>query len=277
MTALGQAPFGTSRFGGAGQIVIRGAVAITLNEVLVDFDRQPQAFDRGGYESATNPKNWALVAVDPTIGTAKPPTPVPTYTPAVIAVDTDDLFPTQVRVATDLPMEPGVVYELTAQPAIRGAACEVLVDETTWPVLARRAPRRPTVSVYYVDRYRDFATSGGRLVLADSGDIDTASGLDSLKIRLYRRITTALGGFVMITGYGVDLRLKELLRPGEIQSIANAITAQVAEEPDVERGSATVSIVDVNSVTVVRVSIAVARREGADLVFVYDFPNSEAT
>jgi hypothetical protein len=277
MTALGQTPFGTSRFGGAGQIVIRGALPISRHQVLVDFDKPPQAFDRGGYESATNPKNWALAAVDPTVGTATPPTPVPTYAPAVIAVDHDDALPMQVVLYTDLPMEAGVYYDVTAQPALRGAACETLVDATTWRVLARRAPRRPTVSVYYVDRYRDLATSGGRIVLTESGDIDTASGVDALKIRLYRRITTALGGFVMLTGYGVDLRLKDIMRPGEVQAIANAITAQLGQEPDVERGSATVAIVDVGGATVLRVSISVVRREGADHVFVYDFPYSEAT
>jgi hypothetical protein len=277
MTGLGQAPFGTARFGGLGEMVIRGAVAITTHEVLVDFDKTPQALDSGGYESATNPKNWTIAAVDPTRGGARPATPVPTYAPAVIAVDYDDAQPNQVLVATDLPLEAGVSYDVTAQPALRGADCETLVDERTWRVAARRAPRRPTISVYYVDRYRDFATSGGRLVLTESGDIDTASDVDALKIRLFRRIATALGGFVMLTGYGVDLRLKELIRSGEIQAIANAVTAQVGQEPDVERGSAVVSLVDSGGVTIMQVAIAVVRREGADLVFVYDFPYSEAT
>jgi hypothetical protein len=272
VTALGEAPFGTARFGGGGQIVIRGAVALTTHEILVDFDKAPQALDSGGYESATNPKNWAIAAVDPTIGTARPPSPVPSYAPTVIGIAYDDDLPTQVLVGTDLPMEMGVAYDLIAQPSMRGADCETLVDERTWRVSSRRRPRVSPVSAALLDRYQDFHTTADGAVITPAGDIGTFGGVEALKMRILRRITTALGGFVALTGYGVNVRLKSVLRPGDAQALANAITRQLALEPDVLQGSAVVRVAD----AIVEITISVARREGKDVTYLYEFPQVQA-
>lgn len=274
MTGLGQTPFGSARFGGLGQMVIRGAVAITTHEVLVDFDKAPQTLDSGGYESASNPKNWAIAAVDPTRGGARPATPVPTYAPTVIGVGFDDAFPKQVRVGVDLPLEVGVFYDLTAQPAIEGAACETLTDERTWRVLARHRTRVSPVPRSLLDRYTDLRTTPDGAVITAAGDLDSFGGLEALQLRILRRITTALGGFVMLVGYGVDVQIKSTLRPGDVQALANAITAQLTQEPDVQQGSAVVRLVEANGVDVVAVTITVSRREGRDRTIIYEFPRA---
>ena len=273
MTGLGEAPFGTSRMGGLGEIVIRGAVAITTHDILVDFDRDPSALDIGGFESATNPKNWVIVPVDPTLGSAKPSTPVPTYAPTVIGVGYDDSLPTQVLVGVDLAMEVGVLYDLTAQPAIEGALCEELVDETTWRVSARHRKRvAATAPPALLDRYQDFRTDASGAVITPAGDIATFGGIDGLRMRILRRITTALGGFVMLQGYGTNVRLKSNLRASDAQSLANAITRQVSLEPDVQQGGAVVRLVQDVADQVVEVTVTVSRREGKDINFLYQFP-----
>jgi phage baseplate assembly protein W len=271
VTGLGSAPFGSSRFGGAGELVIRGAVAIGLHEVLVDFDRRPMALDRGAYDSATNPRNWAITPVDPTLGGAPPRSPVPTRELAVIGVDYDDFTaPTQVIVATDLAMEPQVFYDITAQPLIKGAACEDLVDRVTWRVLARRAPRAAALpSAYYVDRYRDLHITADGVVQDPNGDIALHGGLEALRKRVLRRVTTALGSFAMLPDYGTELRIKSTIRRGDLQALANTVTSQVMQEPDVLRASAVVRLM---AAGVVLVDVSVTRRDNLDQTFYFDFP-----
>jgi len=269
---FGTAPFGTSRFGGAGEIVIRGAVAVSVREVLVDFDKRPSALLPDAFDSATNPKNWAIAAVDPTIGTATPPTPVPTYQPTVIGVSYDDFnAPTQVLVGVDLDMEPFVLYDLTAQPALKGAECEELVDQVTWRVTSRRrATPAMQPSAYYLDRYRDFHTDGDGFVLDPNQDIALHGGLDGLRKRVLRRVTTGLGAFVMLDGYGTMPKIKSTIRRGDLQSLANAIFEQLVQEPDVLQASAVVRLA--GAPQVVQVEVSVARREGLDQFFFFDFP-----
>jgi hypothetical protein len=271
VSALGTAPFGTARVGGVGELVIRGAVAIGLHEVLVDFDKTPMALDHGAFDSATNPKNWTLVPVDPTRGSATPRSPVPTYALAVIGVDYDDFTaPTQVVITTDLAMEPLVFYDLTAQPSIKGAGCEDLVDQVTWRVLSRRAPRTPALpSAYYVDRYRDIHTTADGLVLEPNGDMALHGGVDGLRKRILRRVTTALGAFVMLPAYGTAVRIKSTIHRGDLQSLANSISAQIIKEPDVLRASAVVRLL---ATGIVHVDIAVTRRDNLDQTFFFDFP-----
>lgn len=271
MSGFGTAPFGTSRFGGIGELVIRGAVAIGIHEVLVDFDKTPMALDRGAFDSATNPKNWTLVPVDPTRGSAPPRSPVPTHELVVIGVDYDDFTaPTQVLVTTDLPMEPLVFYNLTAQPSIKGAACEDLVDQVVWRVLSRRAPRVPTLpSAYYVDRYRDIHTTADGFVLDPNGDIALHGGVDGLRKRILRRVTTGLGAFVMLPAYGTAVRIKSTIHRGDLQSLANSISAQIVKEPDVLRASAVVRLLTAG---VVHVDITATRRDNLDQTFYFDFP-----
>jgi hypothetical protein len=79
----------------------------------------------------------------------------------------------------------------------------------------------------------------GTYEITDSGDLAQDSGLSSLRKRILRRISTVLGGFYHLPGYGVELEEKRLLRPDLLRRIQDKLRAQILREPEVTNASVT--------------------------------------
>ena len=70
--------------------------------------------------------------------------------------------------------------------------------------------------------------------LESSQQFVRAGGLDNTRKRIVRRIFAGRGRYLVYgSDYGVDLRPKTLVRPGDLQRLENNIAAQIRREPDV--------------------------------------------
>ena len=290
MSKFGLAPFGTDRgpFGGPGLITILGVIPVGINEVIVVFDAPPKAYDSQASGSASNAKSWQVVPIDPrVVSTADPtvryPAPpgevVPSYTPAVASAVRDSDDPTQIHVYTQGPMEERARYELRASPAILGRGCEVFAGVDAWPF---RAPRRgPERRARYVqeDRHRDWAFEHfpadpnqpeGTWRHDENGDIGIHDGFASLKKRLLRRIGTTKGHFAHMPNYGITPTIKRLALAGQVQALANEVSEQAREEPDVTFAA---TEIEVNSETgLLDVRLSVVTRQNLTSRFLFSLP-----
>lgn len=296
MSAYGIKPFGVApgAFGGPGLVTILGLLPSGSNELIAVFDAEPLADDPFGFDSATNPKNWTLSAVDPRIPSTADPTDlylepgdvVPSVYPSIFSAYVDEDDETQIHLVTDVSLERGVRYQLEAQPPIRGAACEELTGVTVLEIrgLGIGAPARPRfvqVEVFRDLAYqfisRDRSTPPQNYRLTSAGDIALQSAEESLRKRLHRRIHTRPGGFAHLPGYGLNPGVKRLARTGELQRLANEAAAQALLEPDVEAAAATVEMItgaDGDSAIQIRLRVKPAARETR--VYLYEQPISRA-
>jgi hypothetical protein len=291
MSAFGLDPFGTgaSAFGGPGLFAILGAIAISANEILVDFDVPMEADGSNAFDSAINPINWALVAVDPTVVSTSDPLlifvpdgeVVPTRQPFVVdaRLGADQ---TQVILGTDAQMEARVRYDITLGPLVRGEACEKLggPDTLRFRALTPGPPRR--ARFVQEDRFRDWDNAlfpddptqpESTWRLEATTDIALHDELDSLKKRLLRRMLTPPGEFSHLPNYGVDARLKALATTGQVQSLANIAAEQARQEPDVDDAAATVRLLPQSTGgLLVEVELFVRRRAQQDTRFLFQIP-----
>lgn len=289
MTGFGLQPFSLELgpFGGPGLMTIVGIICTGMNSLDVYFDAEPIADDPDGYNSAINPKNWGIEAVDPRITSTTvaglvyhPDTrePIPTYTPAVGEGTWDRDNPLVVSLRTMAPFEARCRYRLIAQPSLEGVGCRTFAGVDTWPFQApRRGPLRRARFVQE-DRYRDWAFeyvvgSGnelqGRWRIESSGDIGIQGANESLRKRILRRITTRRGAFSHAPTYGLSRGIKRLIRAGELQGLANEVAEQTRLEPDVQAAACEVTVLTDG---VVDVRVFARRIDGVETSFVFDFP-----
>jgi hypothetical protein len=80
----------------------------------------------------------------------------------------------------------------------------------------------------------------GTFQYAADGDYQNDAGLENLKKRVIRRLTTKRGSFAHLPNYGLDLPEKGPMRPGVMRQVQSQAIAQVQAEEGVV--SATVSV-----------------------------------
>lgn len=261
MSQFGLQPFGPgpSSFGGVGLIAVLGVLVGAQNEFVVVFDKVPETLDDQAFFSATNPNNYVITAVDPTLfppaaatPTVPPGTFVPTRFPATASAVQDDDDLKQIIVTANCKLEPRVRYTVMVSNEIVGAAGETFAGPTTWDFYGLKlADQTFSFSQVSVERYRDFdsiiqgETRPGETAasyrFAPNNDIALASARTSLRKRLYRRIFTDPGGFAWAPDYGVGVKVKKLIKAGSQQELANMVAEQVRKEPDVVNAAADVS------------------------------------
>lgn len=91
-----------------------------------------------------------------------------------------------------------------------------------------------------------------------TGDVATDEGLVSYKKRVFRRLTTPLGSYLHLPNYGVTIQrhVKQLSRPGLVQSLGSEAESQILQEPETQ--SVTVQIIQQGSITYYRVRAVTA-------------------
>ena len=290
MSNFGLAPFSPSPFGGPGLITILGVLPAAANEVIVVFDKRPRADDPGAFDSATNPKNWTVTPIDPTIPSTDVPglsyVPkgkiVPTRTQLVASASQDEDDPTQIHIFLDSRLENLVEYEVEALPSVIGEDCEVLVGPTVFQFFGLRPGPARRSRFVQEDRFRDWDNDffprdrpGATWRLEDSGDIALQDADKSLRKRLLRRILSNPAAFAHLPDYGTNTRIKSLIKTGQVQALANAAQQQAAQEPDVLQAATTARVVNESAGgAVVALEIFVQRRDARDSRFLFEFPLS---
>jgi hypothetical protein len=292
MTAFGLLPFGTvSPWGGPGSISLITILAIGTNELLAFFTSPVKCRDPLGFRDTRNPLYWTITPVDPIHvgingevivdpGKRRPSPPAPWIGECFL--DVDD--PTVVHLRTVPQLETGIDYDVEVGP-IRGDACETFAGLSTFRVTARARPPRPTSRIAALDTYRDYANPvfvldrSGQLVpgpgfyqFDETGEIVLDDAAGSLKKRVLRRITTALGGFVHLPRYGLPPMLGTVARDGELQVIASRLQEQILDEPDVLDASVTASVEATAAGGIVRLVVRAQQRSIGEISFLVQVP-----
>lgn len=287
VTALGISPLGTDLgpFGGPGLITVLGVLRVGNNVLSIVYDRYPERGDTLLNTSADNPLNYDIAEVDPRLyaddGTVELPSgkAVSTRDVSIIQAEPYAADEKQILIYTDLPMEEAVEYDIQIASDILGASGEVFAGTQTFRVSGLGFSRVAMTEVEAREnRYRDLAmdlTGEGDIQFlqtyefSDNNDIAIHSGVASLRKRIYRRIITSRGGFVFFPQYGSTLGLKAMLRPGNIQAMANSMVSQIRKEPDVRDAAVVITTRNGTSGTVVLATITVSSVYGEDI---FDLP-----
>jgi len=280
VSVLGISPLGTGLgpFGGPGLITVLGVLPVSNNRYSVVFDREPATIDQQAIDSGTNEENYVLEAIDPAIiasdGTISVPAGEvrPSRFPYSAIAEQDDDDPTQIIVSSEVALEPRVRYRVTISSNI------VAVDGQTFAgpnEFIFRAPGLPAVDprpvIVSEERYRDLdyvinanEQRGERnqiYRIESNNDIGIQDADTSLKKRVFRRIFTDPGGFAWAPGYGVGVKVKRLAKVGAVQELANTITDQILQEPDVINAGAEVRVERTGTGTFVFIDARIQRRD----------------
>ncbi len=273
MSRYGEAPVPISTPATGFYDVVTPALPLALNEALVICNRTLPGDDVQGFNSVTNPSNWAVTPIDPRIvktdGSFQVPLGevVPTVAdPQIASVAVDPDFDNQYILTTVTPMENGVRYTFTLSDDVKSTGCDVLSanDNASMRALGRGIAAGPRY--VQADQYRDWAMTYfpndpkqpvSTWRFDSTGDIGIQNNLESLQKRIYRRLSTKPGGFRHLPGYGVDLKLKTLFRSGRANEIANELRKQIREEPDVLDAGIAVKLRFANNSPYVEISVRV--------------------
>lgn len=208
---------------------IDGVYATATNTLHVELGFVPTAeseFDDG---DALNPASWVIAV--PSTGT--------TYTTiGVLMVDSTTFDITVLEMLGDHFTDHSVTATLLASdgsPFSPVAATFLGTVETIDPIESVSLDR-------YLDRdlanppfQADADGFAGTLQIGANGDYVSDSGVDLVKKLVMRRLSTPLGGFPHLPGYGVGLAIKEpIIGSGNLATLKTTIQTQIRLEPDVE-------------------------------------------
>ena len=275
MSQFGISPFGfgLTPMGGPGLIGIFGVLVAATNRVIVVFDRVPLQNDRAGLRSAINRNNWLLTPVDPTVDNIVPAGKVlPTRPMGIFRCHVDPVDPKQIHITSDTTLEERVQYDLRAIGDLHGVNCETFIGEKTFSFYGPLKGPNYTIRVSTIGLYRDLDEGyDDKLELlgiwhyTDSHDIAMEDELRSLKKRVIRIIFTDLGEWANAPDFGAGVRLKSLIRPPEMSSLANRIAGQIQKQPDVEAASAELQVIVVGVDTFIQLTVRVKQLGQRDL------------
>lgn len=253
----GSGPWGGSPWGGGASptdVVVGSALAVRENIFRIVFSvpiRFTGLLDAG---DASDPSNYAVAPVAGTTGLdgteARPLTVVEARLAGVEDGVLASMVGTVLDLVTDRPMTPwGALYDLTLTVIAADLASYVGGTFRTPGVFRRLEPP----SVQMGRPTRDFANPQtlsaaraglsdamdpgllGTLRVDDSGDYAFDEGDVSLRKRVVRRLTSSVGGFAHLPGYGVGIpdHAKRLAISAVVADLSARAESQIALEPEV--------------------------------------------
>jgi hypothetical protein len=245
-------PFGTKM---PDELSITGLTrAITANTILVPFSGTIGNTNPRNPFSSLNPKNWILTAVDP-------PDSVERLAQNVLLVTESNLSqrlkeipqllalvePPAFVVSFDGILTQGAQYQVQLTTSdvditpAEGCDCAdfeaviIRCDAILTDARDDDGYMRDVANPFLEKDALQFPPSLGTYQFTDTGDLANDFGVSSLRKRVFRRVSAAVGDFFHLPGYGAGVtpRLKRLVRVDEIQRIQSRVRAQVAREPEV--------------------------------------------
>lgn len=246
-------------FGSGGPIHVNRAKAVKGQVVRVSFSEAPLAVSAAGIADATNPSNYILTVVTGQAGQ-----------PLAVGVDPDTISGPTLGVATgevavdlhvDRPLAVGVRYRVTVANVFSalGGSLGFPYSAEFYGIVQPAALPRPGRRTDLTDIRNDIAQ--GRYLTSPAGDLLNHSGVEGLRKRILRRLSTPRDAFAHLPGYGVGLALKSVASIAQLQAYQQDATNQVRQEPEI--ATATVSISqDATNPEVVRIEVQALTRTG---------------
>lgn len=233
-SSWGLGPYGLIPWGSAtpGMMSLQDAVAISTHEVRILLSSEPQNISPNKPGDALNPDTWTIQRLD----TAE------LLTVVTVVKESDLVY---VLFSID-PFGPnGVTHTVSTNslmdfsgarinpPRSADFAGIVSSRDDVLSQLANRQVQARDIANPQVPR-ADSSVQGGTLVIAESGDYATVTGVELVKKLILRRLTTSKGGFFHLPNYGVGLGVKEPVVGGDLVRLKFEIERQVLEEPEVD-------------------------------------------
>lgn len=284
MSQYGISPYGIDGpYGGAGLITILAAVPGARNRVILFFDTAPLADDPKGARSATNPANYQISAVNPTIPGNPPQVPegelVPTRRVALSRCRADALDPTQIHLWTDRDMEGGVLHRVTVIGQLHGAGCETFAGLTEWDLYAPTAAATRNAPDQLEVRYRDlddgnlpgFEDIPGIWRYKSNGDIALQPELDAFKKRLIRRLTQQKRAFTWSPN-GITIVIGDSVSADVLSRLSNNIAAMARADSLAASAGCTVRAIVIGNDVFIEVSVSVELIDGRDYLLTLTVP-----
>lgn len=226
--SIGGGTFGSTPFGtmGAGLTV---ATQVSMTSVRVDFFQvpAPQILSAVRANDALRASNWTLEVLEP----------FGAFTPLVQTVTQAD--EKSVEVFTDVSLTPGTRYKISTT-ALNTLGQPLLCPEASF----RTFDRRVIELGEFTDLANPYLVSDAPIVdppplgtnqITDRGDLALDSGRSYLRKRVFRRISTELGGFYHLPNYGLAEPLKGMSTPDAVRRYRKQAENQIKREPDVKR------------------------------------------
>lgn len=284
MSQFGLTPFGEEGpFGGVGLITVLAAVPAARNRIILFFDGVPLIDDPKGLKSATNPANYLLTPLDPTIP-GNPPqvpdgAPVPSRRIALARCRADENDATQIHLWTDRDMEGGIVHQIQILGDIHGGNCEDFAGETAFEFYAPFAPAARNAPDRLDLRFRDlddgylpgFEVLPGVWRYKSNGDIALQPELESFKKRLIRRLTQQRRSFTW-SDNGIEIVLGQPLTPDILIRLANNVASMARADALASSAGCTASARILGNDVFVELIVTVELRDGREYILSLSVP-----
>lgn len=208
-----------------------GATAIGGATIRVFVSEEPRARSKiAGTTDALDRRTWQVqnasgppLVVEEVVNAQSQPTWNPTY-PDAWSVDL--VVSRRILFASD--------YVITAAPELESADGTSVIDpasSASTSVGVSDSSREVARLRQSRDR-RDLAYSNGAFVVGPSGGVASQGAPESTKKRIFRRLTSAIGGFSLLRDYGAGLQPKKQLRSSDVAVLRATIVRQLALETD---------------------------------------------
>lgn len=243
---FGAGPFGAMAFGSGGGVSIADVEQITRNALRVRFSGPIPIDNPGDVADALYDRGYALAVYNQPLGFVGTP-----HVPRVICVERESA--SSVIVYLDATLDgPGVVYRLIASSPAFGAVPESSRSAVFHTFGEGRVPRPQTLRTYGGDLANvqsDGPNPGDPISLGTmqtdaDGDYKNDQGLDNLKKRVIRRVTTRKGRYKHAPLYGLAVPEKGLVTPSRLRELQADALEQLSQEPGVLTAIVTVQLPD---------------------------------
>lgn len=223
-------------YGVGGPLKVVRARAVEAQTVRIVFDEPPRALVRSATNDALNPLNYqvAIIAGEGTaphvVGVKKDLVPAPA---AAVVEDPE----TGVDVQVDRPLVIGVEYRIRAFNLVAKAGGALGTPDSAnfqgiLDIAQVRSPERPDEFSDF--KFDAFATDNSAYIFNDAGDIAVHRGIENIRKRVLRRVTTPKNAYRHLPGYGTSFAAhKAPMSVSNLAPLKQDMLAQVRSEPDV--------------------------------------------
>ncbi len=225
--------------------------AIQNNIVDVDFSMPPLARNSNDTADVLNTSNWILKdSSNNTIPIAM--ISVPAFTGLqnnqgiVAGANLQNVkLGLSAFITTSVPLFAGINYTLTASPSLKNINGNIISGNLVWTFQGLYASEVVTYLINLIGNDLSYDFVGNDINATSDGDWDTQTGVEQVKKKILRRLTTKPGGFFHIPNFGIAIPSKTLLLPSKVLKMQKDVKRQILQEPGVT--DANVSITSDNN------------------------------
>ncbi len=213
--------------------------AIQNNIIDVDFSMPPLAQNSNDTADVLNALNWTLKDQNNNVIPIASIS-VPTFTglqnnQGIVsgANLTNVKNGLSAFITTAGPLNAGMTYTLTASATLQDTNGDVISGNLVWSFQGLYASEVVTYLINLVGNDLSYDFINNDINATTDGDWDTQTGVDQVKKKILRRLTTKPGGFFHIPSFGLAIPSKTLLLPSKVLKMQKDVKRQIMQEPGV--------------------------------------------